>query len=188
MSQPRRTSRLRATALLGAGTLITAAALAGLAPGTASASSHREAPGILGEPAVRQHRPVRLQQPGQGELGDHHRELERVRRAGRRPELLPVGDGRALRHQHRQQRRRQARHHLPLEVQELPFAQGVRLVQRERHVPDEQRAGHLSHRPEPARPPDLRPDAHQRQPPQEDLQGARQRAPGAVVRRRRVDA
>jgi Domain of unknown function (DUF4331) len=50
MSQPRRTSRLRATALLGAGTLITAAALAGLAPGTASASSHREAPGILGEP------------------------------------------------------------------------------------------------------------------------------------------
>ena len=50
MSQPRRTSRLRATALLGAGTLVTAAALAGLAPGTASASSHREAPGILGEP------------------------------------------------------------------------------------------------------------------------------------------
>ena len=50
MSQPRRTSRLRATALLGAGTLIAAAGLAGLAPGTASASSHREAPGILDDP------------------------------------------------------------------------------------------------------------------------------------------
>jgi hypothetical protein len=45
-----RTSRLRATALLGAGTLIAAAGLAGLSPGTASASSHREAPGILDDP------------------------------------------------------------------------------------------------------------------------------------------
>ena len=50
MSQPRRTSRLRATALVGAGTLIAVAGLAGLSPGTASASSHREAPGILDDP------------------------------------------------------------------------------------------------------------------------------------------
>jgi hypothetical protein len=49
-AHPGRTSRLRATALFGAGTLIAAAGLAGLAPGTASASSHREAPGILDDP------------------------------------------------------------------------------------------------------------------------------------------
>ena len=49
MSHPRR-ARLRTTALFGAGTLIAAAGLAGLAPGTASASSHREAPGILADP------------------------------------------------------------------------------------------------------------------------------------------
>jgi hypothetical protein len=49
-AHPGKASRLRATALLGAGTLIAAAGLAGLAPGTASASSHREAPGILDEP------------------------------------------------------------------------------------------------------------------------------------------
>ena len=49
-AHPTRTSRLRATALLGAGALIATAGLAGLGAGTASASSHREAPGILDDP------------------------------------------------------------------------------------------------------------------------------------------
>jgi Domain of unknown function (DUF4331) len=49
-SHPRRGTRLRATALLGAGALLASAGLAGLGPGTASASSHREAPGILDDP------------------------------------------------------------------------------------------------------------------------------------------
>ena len=45
--------------------------------------------------------------------GQPDRELDPVRGAGRRPELLPVGHRRALQHQHRQRRRRQAGHHLP---------------------------------------------------------------------------
>jgi Domain of unknown function (DUF4331) len=49
-AHPTRTSRLRATALFGAGALIATAGLAGLGAGTASASSHREAPGILDDP------------------------------------------------------------------------------------------------------------------------------------------
>src|SRR3954454_18799836 len=50
MSQSRRTTRARATALLGVGTLLAGGGIAGLAPQSASASSHREAPGILGQP------------------------------------------------------------------------------------------------------------------------------------------
>jgi hypothetical protein len=49
-SHPRRSARVRATALLGAGTLLVGAGIAGLSPGPAFASSHREAPGILDDP------------------------------------------------------------------------------------------------------------------------------------------
>jgi hypothetical protein len=41
---------VRATALLGVGTLLVGGGLAGLAPGGATASSHREAPAIAGQP------------------------------------------------------------------------------------------------------------------------------------------
>ena len=51
MSQSRRAPRARATALLGVGTLLVGGGLAGLAPGGATASSHREAPAIAGQPA-----------------------------------------------------------------------------------------------------------------------------------------
>ena len=51
MSQSRRAPRARATALLGVGTLLVGGGLAGLAPGGATASSHREAPAISGTPA-----------------------------------------------------------------------------------------------------------------------------------------
>ena len=50
MSLSRRSRKARATALIGVGTLLAGGGLAGLAPGTASASSHREAPGIAGQP------------------------------------------------------------------------------------------------------------------------------------------
>ena len=50
MSQSRRANKARATALLGVGTLLVGGGLAGLAPGGATASSHREAPGISGQP------------------------------------------------------------------------------------------------------------------------------------------
>ena len=49
MSQSRRPARARATALLGVGTLLVGGGLAGLAPGSATASSHREAPAIAGQ-------------------------------------------------------------------------------------------------------------------------------------------
>jgi hypothetical protein len=50
MSQSRRATKARATALLGVGTLLVGGGLTGLAPGGATASSHREAPAISGQP------------------------------------------------------------------------------------------------------------------------------------------
>ena len=49
-TQSRRGSRIRATAMLGVGTLLAGGGIAGLAPGGATASSHREAPAISGQP------------------------------------------------------------------------------------------------------------------------------------------
>jgi hypothetical protein len=49
-TQSRRGSRIRATAVLGVGTLLAGGGIAGLAPGGATASSHREAPAIAGQP------------------------------------------------------------------------------------------------------------------------------------------
>ena len=52
MSQSRRTRKTKATALLGVGTLLVGGGIAAsLAPGTSTASSHREAPAIAGQPA-----------------------------------------------------------------------------------------------------------------------------------------
>ena len=48
--QRSRGGRARATALLGVGTLLAGAGVAGLTPGGATASSHREAPAIAGQP------------------------------------------------------------------------------------------------------------------------------------------
>ena len=50
MTQRTPSTRLRSGALLGAGTLLIGAGLAGLAPGAATASSHREAPAITDLP------------------------------------------------------------------------------------------------------------------------------------------
>jgi hypothetical protein len=50
MTQSGRAARARATALVGVGTLLVGGGLAGLGPGGASASSHREAPAISGQP------------------------------------------------------------------------------------------------------------------------------------------
>ena len=49
-TQSRRGSRARATAMLGVGALLAGGGVAGLAPGGATASSHREAPAIAGQP------------------------------------------------------------------------------------------------------------------------------------------
>ena len=50
MSQSRRTRRARATALLGVGAIVVGGGVAALAPTTSTASSHREAPAIAGQP------------------------------------------------------------------------------------------------------------------------------------------
>ena len=50
MSQSRRTRRARATALLGVGAIVVGGGIAALAPTTSTASSHREAPAIAGQP------------------------------------------------------------------------------------------------------------------------------------------
>ncbi len=51
MSQSRRTRNTRATALLGVGAMVVGGGVAALAPTTSTASSHREAPAIAGQPA-----------------------------------------------------------------------------------------------------------------------------------------
>ncbi len=51
MSQSRRTRNTRATALLGVGAMLVGGGVAALAPTTSTASSHREAPAIAGQPA-----------------------------------------------------------------------------------------------------------------------------------------
>ena len=50
MSQTRRNRKVRATALLGAGTMVVVGGVAALAPTGSTASSHREAPAIAGQP------------------------------------------------------------------------------------------------------------------------------------------
>ena len=49
-TQSGRSRKVRATAMLGVGTLLAGGGIAGLAPGGATASSHREAPAISGQP------------------------------------------------------------------------------------------------------------------------------------------
>ena len=71
-----------------------------------------------------------------------------VRRAGGRPELLLLGDG-AVRPQHRQRRRRQARPRVQLGVLE-PLPQPE-------HLPVQHGPGHVPERRGPELPPDIRP-------------------------------
>ena len=103
-------------------------------------SSHREAPGDLEGPGRRQHRPVRLRQPGQARHRHDHRQLHPARGPGRRPELLRVRRRRALRDQHRQQRRRRRRHHLPVPVPDTR--------QEPEHVPLQHRPDHAPRQPQ----------------------------------------
>ena len=65
--------------------------------------------GDLQGPGRRQHRRVRVRQPGRPEHGHDHRQLHPARGAGRRPELLRVRRRRPLRDPHRQRRRRRRR-------------------------------------------------------------------------------
>ena len=101
-------------------------------------------PAHVGQPAGRQHRRVRVCQPGQPQDDHAHRELDPLRGPGRWPELLPVRRRwLPLQHQGRQQRRRHLGRHLPVDVQQRRQA-------RDEHVPVRQRSRELLQRPAPA--------------------------------------
>ena len=93
-------------------------------------------------PGRRQHRPLRLRQPGPSRHRDDHRQLHPARGAGRRPELLRVRRRRALRDRHRQRRRRRRRHHLPVPLPHpRPERRDVPLQHRARSAPSTAPAG-----------------------------------------------
>ena len=75
-------------------------------PGFANASSHCGGAADQPGPARRQHRPVRVRQPGRPDHGHDHRQLHPARGAGRRAELLQLRRQGPVRDQRRQQRRR----------------------------------------------------------------------------------
>ena len=83
-------------------------------------------------PGRRQHRRLRVRQPGQARHGHDHHQLHPARGPGGRPELLRVRRRRPVLDLHRQRRRRAARHHVPVQVRE-------RAAQPE-HVPLQHRA------------------------------------------------
>ena len=172
---PSRLTQRRAPALLAAGGLLVTAGLAGLGPTTATASSHREAPMIAGLPQY-DNTDV-YAEPGASGFGDAHRQLAAVPRARGWSELLPLRGRRAPRHPHRQRRGRQARHHLPVDLQgPLPHQE---------HIPVQHRPRHVAQRQGPELLPDLPSGADQGQPDQ----GPRQeRTRGTVQRGRGVNA
>ena len=100
--------------------------------------SRIESPGSaahVGRPADRRNRPLRVRQSRQREERHPHQQLDPVRGIRRRSELLHVRTRRSLRHQHRQQRRCEAGHHLPVglpqpvqEPEDLPVQHRSRLV------------------------------------------------------------
>ena len=102
------TSRRRRAAWGLAAVGVAAAGLYGLGPIGATASSHREAPLIAADPAVDNTDVYAFVSPDKP--GHRHAvgELDPVRGAQRRPELLPVRHRRPVRHLHRQRRRRRA--------------------------------------------------------------------------------
>ena len=104
--------------------LFAGSAVIGLLPTVAGASSHREAPLIAADPAVDNTDVYAFSSPR--EHGQRHldRQLDPVRGAERRPELLPVGRRRRVPDQHRQRRRRRGRPHLPLAVHHRGPARG----------------------------------------------------------------
>ncbi len=61
------------------------------------------------------------------------------------PNFYPWATDARYDYQHRQRRRRHGRPHLPLDVQRHPHAHGRPTLHRQRHVPVQQRPGHLAH-------------------------------------------
>ena len=95
-------------------------------------SSHREAPEISKDPVADSTDLYAFVSSGRARHRHDDRQLHPAAEPGRRAELLRVRRRRALRDPHRQQRRRQGRHHVPVPVQDRGHESG--------HVPLQHRA------------------------------------------------
>ena len=109
---------------LSAAAVLAAAALAALAAALdrlRPERRHRVEPprgaADLGGSERRQHRPVRVPEPGPAEHGHDHRQLDPGRGSGRRPELVHVLAEREVQDQHRPDGRRPAGHRLRVPLQ-----------------------------------------------------------------------
>ena len=84
--------RYRRSIVTGVATMALAVGMfAGLGPGPSSASSHREAPLVAADPQIDDTDLYAFVSPDKPAHGHHPQQLDPVRGAGRRPELLPVG-------------------------------------------------------------------------------------------------
>ena len=95
----------------------------------------------------RQHRRVRVRQPGSARHRHADRQLHPAAGTGGRPELLRVRRRRPVRDQHRQRRGRPGGHHLPVRF--------TTEVARPGHVPLQHRTDRVAEQPELEPPPDL---------------------------------
>ena len=171
MSESPRTRRRATTAMFVAGSTLAATALA-LLPGTATASSHREAPADRGRPGRRQHRPVRVRQPRTSRTTSRSSPTgSRSQEPNGGPNFYPFATDAALQHQRRQRRRRQGR------TPTFRWTFKNDRQARQQHVPLQQRPGHLARRREPAVPADLHAASRR--------STARRSRPGSATRRSR---
>ena len=157
-------------------------------PSPVTASSHREAPLIAGDPRADNTDVYAFVSPDDPSSVTFISELDPVRGAQRRPELLHVGRRHEVQHQDRQRRRRGGRSHLHVGLQH-------RRARRLARLPQQHRPGDVARRSGPERVPDLRPDGDRRggrhhRARRRRRRRAQRRRPdrGAVDRRRGVDA
>ena len=130
-----------------------------------------------GRSADRQHGPLCVPVAGSAQLDQLRELLDPVRGASGRPELLSLRRAHELRRQHRQQRGRASRHHLPVDLHDpLPIG---------RDLPLRHGSGHEPQRPEPEHLSDVRPDPDQER---QQRRAHQQRESRAEQRRCRLDA
>ena len=147
-----RSARRRATACIAVGGVCGAYAVIGLVPDPRRGLEPPRGAADRGRPGGRQHRRLRVRQPGQARHG-HVRSptgsRSRSPTAGRTSTRSPTDA--ALQHQRRQRRRRAGR------TSSTAGRSHNDRPARQRHVPVQQRPGHLARRREPAVPPDATP-------------------------------
>ena len=136
----------RAAALLAVATLL-GGALYGLGPGSAGASSHREAPLIAADPAVDNTDLYAFVSPDRPDYVTFVANWMPFEEPNGGPNFYPFATDATYNINVDNDGDAQARRHLPVDVQDRRQA-------RQQHVPLQQRPGHLARRREPAGPPD----------------------------------